>query len=180
MKLISPEYKYQNQLLHLQSSKYGISAKRYIQRIKDWLFEIDDNVVSAIDYGCGKGTLKRYLKMLKITEYDPAIPNKDKLPCPSDIVFCIDVLEHIEPKYLDNVLQSIQDLAVRGVFLTVALREGKRVLPDGRLCHLNIHPVKFWQEKFDKFFLSKRMIKMYSGQVNNKEFVFKGFWNTHD
>ena len=52
----------------------------------------------------------------EIKEYDPAIPGKDSLPEPADIVVCSDVLEHIEPNYLLNVLVDFN--AIEYYFLT--------------------------------------------------------------
>ena len=65
-----------------------------------------------LDYGAGKGRLGEALrKMLPnppvIHCYDPAAPEWAGEPAPCEMVVCIDVLEHVEPGYLDPVLDDL-------------------------------------------------------------------------
>jgi len=152
MQFISPEYRDLNCRLHKQAKKYGISAQRYIVDIRNWLKIVDAEIV--LDYGCGKGKLKQGLRNQPVTvyEYDPCILDKAGPPGPADVVVCIDVLEHIEPEYLDSVLEHMRTLALKGLFVTVSTTQGKRRLPDGSHVHINVHSFEFWENKLGKAF----------------------------
>jgi hypothetical protein len=58
-----------------------------------------------------KPTVKDLDKSILVSEYDLAIPNKDMLPTKrSGLIDALDVMEHIEPDYLDDVLRTLRDL----------------------------------------------------------------------
>ena len=65
-----------------------------------------------LDYGCGAQTnLAKHLKVnrkLMYQAYDPGVPRFSKPPVPAQMVTCIDVLEHIEPELIDNVLDDLK------------------------------------------------------------------------
>lgn len=96
-----------------------------------------------LDYGCGKSTLQQQLPF-KIQQYDPAVPKYSTLPDPADIVVCTDVLEHIEPDNLGNVLLHIHSLAKKAAFLVIATRPAKKILEDGRNAHLIVKDMVWW------------------------------------
>lgn len=107
---------------------------------------------TLLDYGAGNRSLERLLKQhrpdIKVTSYDPAIPEIAKKPAgPFDMVTCIDCLEHIEPALVDNVLDDIFQLATSRVFLHIACRPAKVIMPDGRNAHLIIESPDWWVEK---------------------------------
>src|SRR5688572_8095812 len=100
MTLISPEYLEQQRLLH-GDARYGTSSGR---RVNDVLTLIErEKCETVLDYGCGKGQLRQRVGEC-VAEYDPAVPGKDADPEPADLVVCSDVLEHIEPENLNDVL----------------------------------------------------------------------------
>ena len=76
----------------------------------------------VLDYGAGKGrlgvALRQHLQQeLKIHHDDPAIPEWSAPPAPCSFVACIDVLEHIEPDLLEDVLDDLERVTgVRGNF----------------------------------------------------------------
>lgn len=117
---------------------------------------------SILDYGCGQGTLKTALLQatlgkewrdhegpieFDIREYDPGIKGKDGEPYPADLVACTDVLEHIEPEFLDACISHMWGLARRGAFLLIATRLANKSLPDGRNAHLIVEPGPWWLER---------------------------------
>lgn len=139
----------QNRALHC-NPKYGAGGGKWAGTVKDVMAQFGCH--SVLDYGCGKGGLKRALPGLDIREYDPAIPGKDKLPEPADLVLCSDVLEHVEPEFLESVLTHIRDLARRAVVLSPSVREASKSLPDGRNAHLIVQPPQWWRDRFVQYF----------------------------
>ena len=140
--LITKDYRIQNKILHHKSSTFGASGYRYAERVRGLMEEF--HTQDVLDYGCGKGTLKIALN-LPIREYDPCIPSKSAQPDPADIVTATDVLEHIEPDCLDDVLNHLHSLAKKALFLTIACRPAHKKLPDGRNAHLLVRAKIWWE-----------------------------------
>ena len=67
--------------------------------------------------------------------YEPSRPDWAATPQAAERVACIDVLEHIEPDLLDNVLDDLQRVTKRWGIFTVHTGLAKRILPDGRNAH---------------------------------------------
>lgn len=63
------------------------------------------------------------------------------------MVVCIDVLEHIEPECLDDVLDHIRMLTRKMAFLTVATTAARKEYADGRNTHLIQKPYEWWLPK---------------------------------
>lgn len=155
--LISSDYVEQNRKLHEQQG-YGIQSSN---RVGDVLKVINAiGADSILDYGCGKcllnyGLQQRYAEFLKpcqITNYDPAIMELSETPSPTDLVVCTDVLEHVEPDCLNNVLADLRRLTKKMLYLAISLRPSSRTLPDGRNAHLIIEPASWWMPKLRKDF----------------------------
>lgn len=142
--MISEEYRALNQALHRSRPSYGAGGHRWAW----WCAGRED----ILDYGCGKGTLSEALNM-DMAEYDPAIPGKDEPPGEHETVVCLDVLEHIEPEFLDDVLADIRRCMKRHGLLVIATRPAKKVLPDGRNAHLIIEDWEWWREKLEQHFI---------------------------
>src|SRR5215467_7775701 len=147
--LISADYLALQKELHSRNNHYGTSSGRWVIPVSRTahMYGCKD----ILDYGCGQGELKRGIGEL-VREYDPCIEGKDGDPEAADLVVCTDVLEHIEPELLDNVLAHIASKAKKAVFLNVALRPAKKVLSDGRNAHLIVESAAWWQERFAKYF----------------------------
>lgn len=165
--LITEEYRKMQQHLH-ENPKYGVASIGYAPLVAQVIELI--GAQELLDYGAGKGrlgqTLKQHLKRpLNIAHYDPAIPEWSASPAPCGLVACIDVLEHIEPDLIDNVLDDLQRVT-RGVgIFTVDTGAAIKVLPDGRNAHLIQQPVAWWLAKFLSRF-----------ELNRFERMEKGFW----
>jgi len=116
----------------------------------------DNEFNTLLDYGCGKGHLRREILKLtpniRVSEYDPAIEGKEQSPEPVNVVFCGDVLEHIEPDYLDAVLGDIARCAEKAGVLYIATNEAGKFLPDGRNAHLIQEDMYWWFNKISEFF----------------------------
>ena len=141
--LITEEYREQNAKLH-EDEFYGISATIWAGRVKQLCEALQTHDV--LDYGCGKRKLEEKLGW-DIANYDPAIPGLDEAPQEHDIVACIDVLEHIEPECLDDVLDDLQRVTKRMGFFLIANRPAMKILPDGRNAHLIQEDLRFWMPK---------------------------------
>jgi hypothetical protein len=148
--LISEEYRQMQQKLH-ENPGYGVASVHYAPLVAEVLQST--GVTELLDYGAGKGrlgiTLREQLKQpLKIHHYDPAIPQWSAPPAPCGFVACIDVLEHIEPGLLDNVLDDLKRVTAGiGVF-TVHTGAAVKVLSDGRNAHLIQQPPSWWLPRF--------------------------------
>lgn len=84
---------------------------------------------------------------LQYQAYDPGVPRFSKEPLPAQMVACIDVLEHIEPEYLDRVLDHLSALTEGVVFLSIDTGPAQKVLSDGRNAHLIQQPMSWWLPK---------------------------------
>jgi len=59
----------------------------------------------------------------------------------------LDVLEHIEPDYLDKVLADLQSITRKYGFFSVHTGPAGKVLPDGRNAHIIQQPTSWWLPK---------------------------------
>lgn len=163
--LITEEYRNLNRKLHESRPDYGTSSQKWINLVRDICSKA--NSVDILDYGCGKSLLKRGLgDAYEVTEYDPAVPGKDSIPEPHDIVICTDVMEHIEPELLDNVLDDLKRVTKKVLFMTVATRPAVKTLEDGRNAHLIQKDYEWWRPKIED-----RFKIMGSQEFSGNEFI---------
>ena len=168
---ISPEYLELQRAYHAEKDHYGTMGSRYVDGVRQLIKDV--GAKSVLDYGCGKGTLRKELGDI-VREYDPAIPGKDGEPEPADIVVCTDVLEHIEPDKLDSVLEHMRCLG-QWFFLVIATRPAEKDLPDGRNAHLLIHDAAWWKSVLESRFDIKQFDPNEHGVfITAKPFVLIG------
>lgn len=167
--LISDEYRVLNSALHDSNENYGagVTTKKWFTAVVQFSQVIGAS--SILDYGSGKGALGKALSHLLVVNYDPSIPDYSDEPDPADLVVSLDVLEHIEPDCIDNVLDDIQRLATKGVFLTINMMPAQKVLADGRNAHILQRPIEWWMPK-----LMQRWQVVNISQMGLVEFVFTG------
>ena len=106
---------------------------------------------SLLDYGCGKGAMLQQLRQkyphLHCLGYDPAVNIYCQKPKQKfDVVFCNDVLEHVEPLYLDNVLKFIEHHSEKYAWLRIDTQPDNKILTDGRNAHLIQQDEDWWSE----------------------------------
>lgn len=146
--LISDAYKAQQEEMH-SMYEYGTASKKYAPLVTEIINRLE--IGHMLDYGCGKSTnLLKSIKpdhKLKYQGYDPGVPAFSSPPVPAELVACIDVLEHIEPDMLDNVLDHIASLTEAVAILTVHCGPAAKKLPDGRNAHLIQEPMEWWMPK---------------------------------
>lgn len=154
--VITKDYLEQQQLMH-NNINYGAGGYKWSSIVLQLINEYGTNDV--LDYGCGKGTLKKTLCIPEIREYDPAIKGKDLTPLPANIVVCTDVLEHIEPELIDNVLGDLARCTKKIGFFLISTRPAVKYLPDGRNAHIIQQTKSWWHKKISNHFIINEMIE---------------------
>lgn len=141
--MISAEYKAINSAMHQADDNYGRMGARYAGHVRTAAHEL--GAASILDYGCGKHTLRDAMpEWGDFREYDPALPGYDVRPEPADFVACTDVLEHIEPGYVDAVLDDLRALGRMGVLFVIATKPAQKLLPDGTNPHKIVEDEGWW------------------------------------
>jgi hypothetical protein len=151
-RLITNDYRKLQETLH-QNPNYGVASTYYAPMVAKVIN--DHEIQELLDYGAGKGRLSQELVQkrmvdhpLRIQQYDPAVPKWAEVPEPCQMVACIDVLEHIEPRCLEAVLDDLQRVTKDVALFTVATTEAEKFLADGRNAHLIVEGPEFWLPKF--------------------------------
>lgn len=148
--LMSEDYRRLQQELH-KNPNYGVASVAYAPLVAQVMKA--RGITELLDYGAGKGRLGMTLREqtqqpLIIHHYDPAIPEWSAPAAPCAFVACIDVLEHIEPHLIDNVLDDLQRVTAGVGVFTVHTGPAIKLLPDGRNAHLIQQPPAWWLPKF--------------------------------
>ena len=135
--------------LHIQNSSYGSTANQYTKYIADFIKYTE--VKSVLDFGCGKGSLKKDLKQkynLEIDEYDPAIESKNIIPKTQyELIITTDVLEHLYEDEINMFFKDILTLNPYYMFHAICTRKADNNLPDGTNAHKTIKPRARWIQK---------------------------------
>jgi hypothetical protein len=148
--LITEEYRQMQRELH-KNKGYGQASVDLAPFVADIIRR--DRIEEMLDYGAGKGRLGEELEWLvpwplRVRRYEPAVPEWSAAPEPSAFVACIDVLEHIEPHLLPNVLDDLMRVTAGKGMFTVATGPAMKVLADGRNAHLIQQPASWWLPQF--------------------------------
>lgn len=162
--LITEYYRQQNVTLHKKRASYG-SRERIARYREIESLRLPEEPV--LDYGCGKASMSRHLK--GVTNYDPA--GYPKLPEPHGMVVCMDVLEHVEPECLNDVLQHIASLTQRLAYLVISKAEHGKMLPDGRYSHLIVKPPEWWHVELEAAFRSVEFIRSKADEKHDMTFL---------
>jgi hypothetical protein len=150
-RLISPEYREQQKTLH-ENPDYGVASQHFAPIVAKVMNQYE--VTQLLDYGAGKGRLGQTLIGRRLVDhkfilqhYDPAMPEWSDEPEPMQMVACIDVLEHIEPDLIDNVLDDLQRCTLEVGLFSISTEPAMKTLSDGRNAHLIIQPPAWWLPK---------------------------------
>jgi Methyltransferase domain len=151
--LITDRYRAEQAALHAKGN-YGTAALQYGATVAALLQST--GATSLLDYGCGsKRSLLQSLNLpvdVVYEGYDPAIPEYASPPCPAELVVCIDVLEHIEPDLLDNVLDNLAALCDPYGLFTIHSGPAVKILSDGRNAHLTQQGPDWWMPRLRQRF----------------------------
>ena len=147
-----------------ENPEYGI-ASTYFAPIVDDIIKMF-NIKSLLDYGAGKCRLKDSIKSeVNYTPYEPSNPLWSQTPEPCEFVTCIDVLEHIEPELLDNVLDDLKRVVDKYGLFTIHTGPAVKILPDGRNAHLIQQPLEWWNKHLNTRFTIVKQVKIDNGCI---------------
>ena len=154
MKLLTEEYKELLAYEHANTpGRWGTTAEMYV----DTIISHAEGVTDWLDYGAGSGGLRMALnsrhadKGITVTEYEPSRPDQQQPPS-KPFVACIDVLEHVEPDYIDAVLEDLHRVTDNIGYFTISCRLAAKTLKDGRNAHVLVKPAEWWKNKLTKHF----------------------------
>jgi len=166
---ISPDYLIQQQTLH-QRQDYGIASLFYADIVAKVIRHFRIKTLS--DYGAGKCRLKQKLDEFNTDvdyfPFDPAFPQYGDARS-AELVCCIDVLEHVEPQFLDNVLDHLRRLTTGVGFFTVTCTPAIKFLSDGRNAHLIVEPISWWASQLQTRF---EVIQQVMFDVKSQSYFF--------
>lgn len=167
--MITDYYKKQ---LELMAGKKAFKEKcNSYDEIKE--FVLNKNPQSILDFGCARGNLINLLKKdfpnIIIEGYDPGIDEFSILPSGQyECLISNDVLEHVEIKYLEETLKTIDNYFTDSAWIIIACYPAKKILPDGRNAHLIIKSPIWWMNKISKI-MKQSKIKKSEIVVKNPE-----------
>lgn len=163
-KTVSDKYRQQLKDLHKSKKGFGIGSvtSKHYPRIcsyfDSWKIE------TVLDYGCGKGNFIQHCKTnfpnVTVSGFDVASDEFSTLPAaPSDLVVCLDVLEHVEFGTLSNVFADIRRQSKRYFICSVANYAAGKTLPDGRNAHVTQLPFGNWFDYISIFFQVQKFVR---------------------
>lgn len=153
--LISPAYRAEQEALHA-TGKYGTASIEYAPLVTEIVNTL--GITHLLDYGCGSllNLYKHIKPRQKITyqAYDAGVAEYSEAPVPAQMVACIDVLEHIEPEFLESVLDDLLRVTETVLFCSIHTGPAVKTLSDGRNAHLIQQPMSWWLPKlWERFVL---------------------------
>lgn len=154
--MLSKGYRKQLEEMHRDADmKWGNDGAIHLPAVLELIRRVDAKTL--LDFGCGRSKLSKALRNygsdVKCTDYDPGRPKKATLPDHSfDVVTCTDVMEHVEPEHVDEVLDTINAHAMRAVYFVIDTVPALRMLPDGRNAHLTVREGEWWVAQLNKRF----------------------------
>lgn len=177
MALITDQYRALNADMLHQHEFFGCEGHKFAPNVLSLARKLETKDI--LDYGAGKCTLKLALSQtdLDVRCYDPCIPELSSTPEPADLVVCSDVLEHIEPECLSEVLTHILSLAKRALYLVIAMAPAGKNLPDGTNPHRIIKPATWWHQTLEDHGIDVVRMSMTNGR---KRYEFIARPRKHD
>jgi len=149
--LVSKEYKEKLVAFH-NKRKWGYAfTKDDPTTVYKYMALSESN--SLLDYGAGYGEFKKQMDdeypnaKFNIHEYEPGIVGKDEDPPVCDATVSFDVLEHVEPNKIDDVLQHIYNKTNKWAYLVICCIPARKTFPDGQNLHLLVREPEWWLEK---------------------------------
>ncbi len=114
---------------HQSDARWGGNSTYHFSFLNKPTFSLDSIVESIkpssiLDYGCGKGLALNQLKLkfpnIDMVNYDPFVSSHSVLPDkPCDLVICYNVLQIVELKFLDQIIEQIHSLSTKNILLSM-------------------------------------------------------------
>ena len=170
--LITDRYRDQQAQMHADvEHPYGVASAQFAASVAKVIDQY--GVDELLDYGSGSRlTLINTIAEQRIVKrkfayraYDPAVEMYSATPEPTEMVACLDVLEHIEPLCLDSVLDDLKRVTKKIGFFTVSTVAAAKKLPDGRNAHLIIEPAEWWLPQITARFKLQSFQRMSNGFI---------------
>lgn len=137
--------------MHETDKQWATSGHRFFPQVSALINEHKPK--SILDYGCGKGVLGKQIKdqypEIQVRLYDPGIKEYSKYRSPAQMIVCTDVLEHVEPEFIDNVLDRLLFMTRQLAFFVIHTADCGFRLPDGRPAHLIQKGQEWWEDKIN-------------------------------
>lgn len=137
--------------MHKNNPKWGSEFKKMPvpQLLRETIKKYKPKTI--LDFGCGKGFLSKRLQNdfpnINVSGWDPS--HGTELDGTYDMIVSTDVLEHVEPDYLDETLHELYNRTNIVQYHNIACYYATAILPDGRNAHLSTMTPDTWQIKFD-------------------------------
>lgn len=152
--MLSAEYQTLLRDMHEKHPDWGTTAHYWAKRVMSLAEE--EQCESVLDYGCGKRSLEKEMRrrgsQLPVFNHDPGMPELAHKPDPADLVTCIDVLEHVEPQYVNAVLEDLKRVVGKVGFFVISTQKARAILPDGRNAHLTVQGSVWWKQQLMLYF----------------------------
>jgi glycosyltransferase involved in cell wall biosynthesis len=159
----------------------ALEERPFANRLATWIKEVI-NPNDVIDIGCGPGTYTYAMTDIGVNcigiDIDPRIDNEENLfvedllrlngKYQKPLVVCLEVAEHIDPQYSDQIAKQIYDcLSPNGILIWTAAQPGQ-----GGVGHINCRPKQYWCDKF------KNLGLIHELDLQNKclEYCFDGYF----
>jgi 2-polyprenyl-3-methyl-5-hydroxy-6-metoxy-1,4-benzoquinol methylase len=137
--------------LHKTNSEYGATGFNYCNLINFYLEHYSNEIKTALDFGCGKGTLKQCIDF-PIDEYDPAIEGKENISQNQyDLIITTDVLEHLYENEISLVCTEFMNLKPKRMLHFISTVEAKTILPDNTNAHKTVKHGEWWKNTISKY-----------------------------
>jgi hypothetical protein len=147
-----------------ENPDYGVSSVLYAPVVD--LVISQYQIKEILDYGAGKCRLRDALEnKIDYYAYEPSNAEWNATPEPRELVACIDVLEHIEPECLDDVLDDLRRCVLQYGIFTIHTAPAQKILPDGRNAHLIQEHPDWWKEKLNKRFTIIKELNIGNGFI---------------
>ena len=136
-------------------SKWGSTGARYSGKAVAEVISSRPYIQTALDYGCGKGTMAQHFDSLEWSEYDPGVVGKQERPKGRyDLVTCTDVMEHVEYEFVEEVIKELGNATGKVLFVDIACYPTGKLFGEGPYkgedLHITLMAPSEWRDLFDE------------------------------